>query len=197
MGSTAVASRPHPPDPVRRSAARVATLVSVPVALLIAIGSLWVFGGFSLFSHPSSEPSARPQVTSLVTLPAPALAEPASGVCREVIAKLPASLAGSARRPVTGPEQNAAYGDPPVTVACGVAPVAVAATEDVIQLNGVCWVNRPAPSGGTWFTVDRAVPVGVSVPGPTAGSAQRVIGLTGSIKANDPVAAHFPSGCAG
>lgn len=141
--------------------------------------------------------SARPQVTSLVTLPAPALAEPASGVCREVIAKLPASLAGSARRPVTGPEQNAAYGDPPVTVACGVAPVAVAATEDVIQLNGVCWVNRPAPSGGTWFTVDRAVPVGVSVPGPTAGSAQRVIGLTGSIKANDPVAAHFPSGCAG
>jgi hypothetical protein len=186
-----------PPDPVRRAAARTATLVALPLVLIIALGSLWIFGGFSIFSGPAAPPPPKPQVTSPVTLPIPALAPSAVGVCREVIAKLPATVVGSARRPVSGPEQNAAYGDPPITLACGAAPVTVAPTEDLIELNGVCWATRSATPATTYITVDRAVPVSVTVPGPSAGSAQTVVGFSDSIRTNDPTAAHFPTGCTG
>ena len=187
---------PASPDPVRRAAARTATLVAVPLVLIIAFGSLWIFGGFSIFSGPAATPS-KPQASSPVSLPVPALVPSAVGVCREVIAKLPAAVVGSARRPVSGPEQNAAYGDPPITVACGAAPVTVAPTEGLIELNGVCWATRPATSATTYVTVDRTVPVSVTVPGAADGSAQTVVGFSDSIRANDPVAAHFPSGCTG
>lgn len=185
------------PDPVRRDAARTATLIALPLALIIAIGSLWIFGGFSIFSGPAAAPAPTPQASSLVSLPVPSIAPDAVGVCREVIAKLPATVAGSARRPVSGPEQNAAYGDPPITIACGAAPVTVAPTEDLLELSGVCWATRSATSATTYVTVDRTVPVSVTVPGPAAGSAQPVAGFGDAIRANDPVAAHFPTGCSG
>ncbi len=188
-------SRQRTPDPVRRRAARTATLVAVPVALVIAVVSLWIFGGFAVFSRPAAPASPTLQASSLVSLPAPPLTGTAVAVCREVIAKLPSSVLGSPRRPVTGPEQNAAYGDPPVTLACGVAAPRVTPTEDVTQLSGVCWVTRTGDSSTIWTTVDRSVPISVGVPGPRAGSAQKVIGFSAPIKQNDPVAATFPSGC--
>ncbi len=58
----------------------------------------------------------------MVALRSPALApSDAAGVCRRSTAQLPATVVGRHRRPVSGAEQNAAYGDPPITVACGVA----------------------------------------------------------------------------
>jgi hypothetical protein len=185
------------PDPIRRGAARTATLVAAPVALLIALVSLWVFGGFSVFSHPAPAPSASPtpQASSLVSLPAPALAEDVVGVCRQVVAALPETVLGSHRRPVSGPEQNAAYGDPPVTLACGVSAAVVAPTDVVTQISGVCWIAKPGTANTVWTTVDRSVPIAVTVPGQSGGSGQPVVSFVDSIKANDPVAAHYPTGC--
>jgi hypothetical protein len=190
-----VVARPRTPDPTRRGAARTATLVAVPITVLIAVLSLWAFGGFSVFAGSAPRPSPTPQATSLVSLPVPTLPNPVLGVCRQVIAGLPASVLGSNRRPVSGPEQNAAYGDPPVTVACGVAALTVAPTDDVTQISGVCWLARPGSTGTVWTTVDRSVPVAVTVPGPSGGSAQPVVSFVDSLKKNDPTSQHYPTGC--
>lgn len=168
----------------------------MPVAVLIAVVSLWAFGGFSVFAKPAPPPSPTPQATSLVSMPVPPLSEAVVGVCRQVIAGLPSSVLGANRRAVSGPEQNAAYGDPPVTVACGVAAPTVAPTDDVTQISGVCWIAKPGGSAGTvWTTVDRSVPVAVTVPGPSGGSAQPVVSFVDSLNKNDPTAAHYPTGC--
>jgi Protein of unknown function (DUF3515) len=194
-----VVPRPRTPDPVRRSAARAATIVAVPVALLIAVGSLWAFGGFSAFgghaTPAASSTSAGPQPSSLVSLPTPTLPDPVLAVCREVIAKLPPTVLGAARRPVTGAEQNAAYGDPPFTVACGVPSLTVGATEILNQLSGVCWVARPGTDTTVWTTVDRTVPVSVTVPGPSAGSGQAANAVSTAVGQNDPTVTPYPLGC--
>jgi uncharacterized protein DUF3515 len=170
-------------DPVRRSAALTATLIAVPVALVVAVGSLLLYGGFSGTPSPSPTPAA----TTPVTMDAPALAEDAVPVCRTVIAHLPDTVAGQARRPVTaGAEQNAAYGDPPVTLACGTTQPTVDPTADVLTLSGVCWLAAPVSGGTAWTTVDRTIPVTVTVPGPSEGSAQSVVPFSPAVAGGDP-----------
>jgi len=172
-------------DPVRRSAARTATMVAVPVALLAGLAMLW---GFGAFSRPDTGP---------VEMATRELSPAVARVCRSVVADLPDTVAGSARRPVTaGPEQNAAYGDPPVTLACGTSRPTVENTATVYPLSGVCWFAEPGPDGAVWTTVDREVPVTVTVPGPADGSAQTVIAFSAAVGAHDPVrAAGTPTGC--
>jgi hypothetical protein len=179
------------PDParapdVRRSAARTATLVAVPVALLVLLGLLWSLGALS-----------RPD-TGPVAMDAPALTPEAAQVCRAIVADLPETVAGSTRRAVTaGPEQNAAYGDPPVTLACGTVLPAVEDTATVFPLSGVCWFPQAGTDATVWTTVDRTVPVTVTVPGPQDGSAQTVIAFSEAVGAADPPRpSGTPAGCA-
>ncbi|MFC7763591.1 DUF3515 family protein [Catellatospora bangladeshensis] len=62
--------------------------------------------------------------TAPVAVPAPSLNARQTTVCRALLSQLPDRLQDLPRRDVTaGHEQNAAYGDPAVTVACGAAPV--------------------------------------------------------------------------
>jgi hypothetical protein len=83
-----------------------------------------------------------------------------------------------------------------VTLACGVAPITgLDPTEVVNNLGGVCWFGRIVAGGTVWTTVDRAVPVAVTVPGASDGSAQLVIPFSAAIGATDPLAASVPSGC--
>jgi hypothetical protein len=172
-------------DPVRRSATRTATIVAVPVALLVGLTLLWSFGAFS-----------RPD-TGPVEMAARELSPDAAQVCRSVIADLPDTVAGAGRRPVTaGSEQNAAYGDPAVTLACGTSLPTVEDTATVYPLSGVCWYAEPGPDGAVWTTVDRQVPVTVTVPGPADGSAQTVIAFSPAVGAADPArASGTPTGC--
>src|SRR5262245_10157306 len=110
------------PDPVRRQAARTATLVAIPVALAVAAIGLWRSGVFESASPPAPTTPAPTSVTPLAPVPmaAPQLSDADVTVCRAVIAKLPDKVLTKTRRPVTaGAEQNAAFGEPPMTVACG------------------------------------------------------------------------------
>jgi hypothetical protein len=171
-------------DPVRRSAARTATLVAVPVALAVGLALLWSFGAFS---RPGTGP---------VEMAAPALAEEATLVCRAVIADLPDTVTGDPRRPVTaGAEQNAAYGDPPLTLACGTGETTFPPTDLVYPLSGVCWHATTAAESTVWTTVDRQVPVTVTVPGPQEGAAQKVIAFSEAVRSADPAVATVPTGC--
>jgi hypothetical protein len=181
-------------DPTSRSAARLATLVALPIAVLAGLLSLWKFGAFDGPAAPAPTPTAP--ATGPVSLPAPSLAAQPAAVCRGVIAHLPAEVNGAARRPVSaGTDQNAAYGEPPITLACGAVQPAVAPLDAVYPLSGVCFVPVSGPSSTVWTTVDRQVPVAVTVPGPAAGSAQSVIPFAAAIDAGDPPKTDVPAGC--
>jgi hypothetical protein len=180
-----------PPDPIRRSAARTATLTAVPIALVVLIVSAFAFGGFG-------GRAPAPESTAPVTMTERALAVEAVGLCQEVIANLPDTVAGHARRPVTaGSDQNAAYGDPAITVECGTSIPTVGHIDEVYNLNGVCWYAVPGDGSTAWTTVDRTVPVTVTVPGTAAGSGQFVQPFAEAVGSNLPLrdAALIPTGC--
>ena len=179
-------------DPSRRSAARIATFAAVPVALAVLLISALTYGGFGTEAPPAPDPTA----TGPVPMAAPALPPEFVPVCQQIMANLPETAAGRARRPVTrGPEQNAAYGDPPITLACGTVQPTFPPTDEVFTLSGVCWHATPGTTTTAWTTVDRAVPVTVSVPGASDGSAQSVVPFSEAIGSNDPRLPTVPSGC--
>ena len=177
------------------SAARIATLVAVPVALVVGLLSLWRFGAFDS-AAPAPTGSPDPTSTGPVAMSAPALSEPVAAVCRTVVANLPDAIRDLRRRPVTaGAEQNAAYGDPAITFACGGPAASAAPTADVFPFSGVCWIAQSTPAGTIWSTVDRTVPVTVTVPGPPDGSGQSVVPLSPAVARNDPRISKPPTGC--
>ena len=181
-------------DPVTRSAARWAAAIALPVALIAGFVFFRVFTGAA---HPEPSRSPTPQSTGPVAMAAPPLTEQAATICRAVLSQVPASLRDRHRRPVTaGAEQNAAYGDPPITLACGSAPASYPPDADVFNLSGVCWYPAHAASATVWTTVDRTVPVAVTVPNSYDGQPQWVIEFSPAVGA-DPSRPPAPSGCYG
>jgi Protein of unknown function (DUF3515) len=179
-------------DPSRRSAARIATLVAVPIALAVLLISALTYGGFG----PEEPPALKPTATGPVPMAAPTLLPEFVPVCQQVVENLPETAAGHARRPVTdGPKQNAAYGDPPITLACGTLQPTFPPTDEVFTLSGVCWHAMPGTAATAWTTVDRVVPVTVVVPGSSDGSGQSVVPFSEAIGGNDPRLPTVPSGC--
>jgi hypothetical protein len=184
-------------DPVRKTAARTATLIAIPIALLVAGASLWTFGAFDGAAPEPSPSAVSPAPTTAVSMAAPSLAPDAAEVCRAVVAELPDTLLGATRRPVTaGPEQNAAYGEPPVTLACGMPAITELDPTDMVnRLGAVCWFGKVSDSGTVWTTLDRTVAITVTVPGAKDGSAQSVIPFSPAIAAADPATSSPPPGC--
>ncbi len=172
-------------DPVQRSAARIATLVAVPLALAVLGASAWIFW-------------PKPPASGPVTMTARDLSPDAVVLCQGVIADLPDSVGDHARRPVTaGSEQNAAYGDPPITLECGTSLPTIPDTAPVYGVGGVCWYPVTRDAMTVWTTVDRTVPVTVTVPDESApaGAAQTVMPLANDIGTTIPVLDDVPSGC--
>jgi hypothetical protein len=186
-------------DPAHRSAARLATLIALPAALLVAFLSAWALGGLERARNVPTDPTVAASTapaTGPVPVPARGLAPDVAAVCRRVVAGLPATIAPGARRPVSGDvEYSAAYGDPPVVLRCGTAMPSVPSTAVLPGLNGVCWYAVAVGGSTEWTTVDRTVPVTVVVPGPADGSAQSVIAFSNPIARADPPRPDPPSGC--
>jgi hypothetical protein len=157
-------------DPANRRAALYATLVAVPVAILIGVIA------FAYFASRTSTSEARPSAavpTSPVAMPAPKLSPAHAQACLAFIAQLPNQLRSLPERHVTaGPEQNAAFGEPPVTVQCGAAAVRPAPTATIYPISGVCWFPTTGANATVWTTLDREVPVAVTVPNTYSGSGQ-------------------------
>jgi hypothetical protein len=184
-------------DPDSRSAARLAALIAVPAALLAGVGVFVVVS-----DGPSDEPGGPsptgPAATGPVTMEARELTEREETVCLALLSQLPGELGELPQRPVTeGPEQNAAYGDPPITVACGVPEADYELTAQVWSPpGGVCWYEEAGPDGSVWTTVDREVPVRVSVPSSYDAPGQWVTPLSRTVAETVRSADTEPSGCA-
>jgi hypothetical protein len=198
------------PDPTTRSAALWATAIAVPVAIL---------AGFLIFSQltPSAdEPGAAPAATQPAVAPttpvqmaAPALSARTAQVCLAVTSQLPTSLRDLPARQVSaGPEQNAAYGEPPITVACGVpqpkmcervdggAPGCVPLEAVMFAMDGVCWWGNDGPASDVFTTMDREVAVQVTVPASYQQTAQWANEFSEPVvKTVKSITTGVPSGC--
>ncbi|HEX5596063.1 MAG TPA: DUF3515 domain-containing protein [Micromonosporaceae bacterium] len=189
--------QPKRNDRITRQAALWAALVALPLAVLSGIFVFAQFSPETAEAQPTpSASAARPQSTAPVTMSAAPLAERPATVCRALLAQLPASLQDLTQRPVTeGPEQNAAYGDPAITLACGVAAPAVPPTAEVWVANGVCWYPVEEPDAVLVTTVDREVPVQLRLPRAYAPPLEWTGELAKTVGSAVPPAESAPSGC--
>jgi hypothetical protein len=173
-------------------------VIALPLTALVG---LLVFG--QLNPDPVAKPdpspsSARPHSTAPVQMAAPALADRPATVCRALLSRLPATLRELGQRPVTaGPEQNAAYGDPAITLACGVEKPAVAPTAELWMVNQVCWLSTHDDTGLVLTTVDREVPVRLTVPPGQEQTVQWAAPVSESLVASVRSVPEVPFGCAG
>ncbi|GGL86901.1 MULTISPECIES: DUF3515 domain-containing protein [Micromonospora] len=184
-------------DRTTRNAALLATAVALPVTLVVAgLAVARLAPGDTPDSPTASTTAAQPQSTAPVELAAPPLAERPATVCRALLSQLPAAVGDLPQRPVTaGPEQNAAYGDPPLTVVCG-GPVAdYQPTDEVWKVNNVCWHPTEGTGATVLTTVDREVPVRVTVPEAYGPALQRVAPIANTIVASVPSGGTPPAGC--
>jgi hypothetical protein len=184
-------------DPVTRSAAKLAALIAIPLALLAGLLSFWRLGGFA--GHRAAAPPG-PAATSVVSMPVPSLNPADATMCLAFVAQLPPKLRDLPQRPVSagGNQQNAAYGDPPVTVACGGAPAAAPADAQVWVFTGVCWYADQSNQVQTvWTTVDRQVPIRVTMPAKylAEGEGDWIQEFSAPIVAAVPSIATPPTGC--
>ena len=167
------------PDRTTRSAALWATVVAVPVAVLVGLLIFWrVVPSGEAAAQPSpsvTQPAVVP--TTPVQMAAPGLNARTAQICLAVTSQLPTKVRDlPARKVSAGPEQNAAYGEPPITVACGVpqpalcervdggAPGCVPLDATMLKMNGVCWYGQDNPATDLFTTMDREVAVQVAVP---------------------------------
>ena len=203
--------QPAPKDPAVRSAALWATAIAVPVALLV---------GLLIFSHVirKAEPTAAPApaATTPVAVPsapvqmaAPKLTGRTAEVCLAVTSQLPTTLRNLPARKVTaGPEQNAAYGEPPITVACGGTRPTMCTTmtdtngcvpldTELLNMNAVCWYADQQTGQTAFTTMDREVPVTVTVPTSYQQGAQWANEFSDIVVETDKsITVGVPSGCA-
>jgi hypothetical protein len=169
---------PERPDRTTRNAALWATAVAVPVAVLVGLVIFFQVVHGAEPGAPSSPTATTPDAvpTAPVPLAAPKLPPRAAEVCLAVTSQLPTAVRNlPARRVAAGPEQNAAYGDPPITLACGVAQPALCATlnggadcvpldTELLNMNRVCWYAREGTTATAFTTMDREIAVQVTVP---------------------------------
>ncbi|MFI7022579.1 DUF3515 domain-containing protein [Micromonospora sp. NPDC049900] len=185
------------PDRTTRSAALIATAVALPVALLV--------GAVAWANLPSSEPTAAPTAspstaaprsTAPVEMAAPELAERPTVVCRALLSQLPDTVRDLPQRPVSaGPEQNAAYGDPALTVACGADRPALARDAHLYLVNSVCWYAVEGPDATELTTVDRETEVTLRVPHFYGEALQWAAPISETVVESIPSADTKPTGC--
>jgi hypothetical protein len=171
----------------RWSAARLATLVAVPVTVvLVAVAVVAERHGGSA-SEPvgpaTSAPATAGALPAVKVAAPPALPAAAQRACQELISALPTDLGDLPARPVDSSSPYvAAWGEPAVTLRCGVPrPPSFIATADVQQINGVAWFAERRGGTTAWTVVDR--PVYVEVLAPAAAASAPVARLSTAVAA--------------
>jgi hypothetical protein len=175
-----VETPPAPPerDRTTRNAALWAAAFAVPIALVAGLLIFWRIAPHDTDAQPAPT-STAPQVvpSTPVAMTAPRLDARTSQVCLAVTSQLPSAVRDLPARKVSdGPEQNAAWGEPPITVACGVTQPTLCERADgghagcvpldatMLKMNGVCWWGQDGPASDLFTTMDREVAVRVTVP---------------------------------
>lgn len=108
-------------------------------------------------------------------------------VCTEIIASLPRTVLDKPRRETTG-TLSAAWGSPPITLACGIPrPAAMTTDTRCFEVNGVGWYAEEAQHGWLFTTIGREVHVQLGVPVDYAPEADALLDVAPAINRHDPV----------
>jgi hypothetical protein len=169
---TATDPDPAPARSDRLPAARLATLVALPltvvlVLLAVRLGSGGSGGGSGAAPvTPTRTPDTAVALPPIRVAAPPPLTAAAQRACQDLVSALPTELGDLPARPVDSPSPYvAAWGEPAIALRCGVArPPSFIATADVQQINGVSWFAERRGSTTAWTVVDRPVYVEVLVP---------------------------------
>ena len=155
-------------DPAVRRAALIATAVTLPIFLVVAL----LLGHASDIKSKSPTPTGANVALPAISVPAPPANAAADAPCTALLGNLPTQIATSAGTLPGRPADSTsayvvAWGDPAIVLRCGVPrPTALTVSSGALLLlvNGVNFL--PVRSGKvTVFTsVDRAEYVEVSVP---------------------------------
>jgi hypothetical protein len=121
-------------------------------------------------------------------------------VCADLLGAVPEQLDGQDRRDTSPPtESTAAWGDPPITLRCGVEqPARYDPTGEAVVVNDVEWYLEQG-TGGTgpadavvFTTLGRVARVELRVPSAYAPEVNPLVDLAAAVSANVPLSA--PSG---
>ena len=163
-----------PADPFRRVALlSIAVLVPLVVVLLVLVNVLGSDdegdgGSGEVADVSGTAPAPRAEDLPPVQVDTPEVTPTAELACPVLMAQLPLELAGETSRMVDSDTLNAyAWGDPAVVLVCGSAAPAgyVVGGPQTLVVSGVEWfVDLTDPDVYVWTTVDRIVPVQVTVP---------------------------------
>ena len=82
--------------------------------------------------------------------------------CRALVDRLPSSLGDVPRRTTTDVATTAAWGDPPVVLACGGASGST--RDDAFSVDGMRFALHDVGAARTWTTLDRRPAVVVTFP---------------------------------
>jgi hypothetical protein len=176
-------------DEVTRGAARIAALVAVPLAIVVgAVAFFSLHGHVGAAAEAKPAPTASATSTASVTMTAPTLRPADAQMCLAFIAALPVSVRGLHERHVTaGPEQNIAFGDPAITAQCGAPKAQVPQTDDIFTMSDVCWHAQTVGTTTVWTTLDRPVPIAVTIPATYTDPGQWANEFSGAIVQAMPV----------
>ena len=123
-----------------------------------------------------------------VALPEPQPDEAGRETCTALVAALPDQVLQSTRRPTEPGVLTAAWGDPPITLRCGVpTPPALTPSSECLEVDGVGWFAEDGEGGVLFTTVGRAVAVEVGVPADYAPEVEPLVDLADAVSAHDPV----------
>ena len=138
----------------------------------------------------SGGPGGGPSATGPVALDLPAGEVPEA--CTELAARLPAAVADQGRRDVTPADAaGAAWGDPAITLVCGVdEPAGFDDVATCLTVNGVDWYvpteQLEAQSDLTMTVVNREVAVEVELPAAYFPPATALADLSGPVEESIP-----------
>ncbi|GAA3575334.1 DUF3515 domain-containing protein [Amycolatopsis ultiminotia] len=143
----------------------------VLVAASVLVVALAVAVAVFALTRPDTDGGAADPNGPLPLVAVPAPQADAAG-CTTLLAAAPAALTSNgkqlARRPLAdpAPRATAAWGaDNPVVLRCGLdRPQELTRTAQLRVINGVQWLQVTEDNAATWYVVDRAVYVALTVP---------------------------------
>ncbi|WP_307821947.1 DUF3515 domain-containing protein [Streptomyces coffeae] len=150
------------------------------IAPLAATAALVLFSVAGCSFTEDSDDSAAPAV--------PKPTKQAAALCRALHKELPGTVNGLKRRePEPASEFTAVWGDPAVSLRCGVSrPAAMSASTRSAGVNGVEWLPEKRDDGYRFTTVLRRAYVEVTVPEKYAPEVDPLIDLASAVKKTVP-----------
>jgi hypothetical protein len=126
--------------------------------------------------------------SSAVSMPDPAPTGQSEQVCTAVMADLPVTVLDEQRRKVEPGRRSAAWGDPAITLRCGVEkPPKLTAASPCYEVNGVGWFAEEASGGYLFTTIGRPAFIEVGVPSEYAPEANALVDLAATVSRHAPL----------